>query len=75
MNTESKRRIVFALLMGSVTTGIISFVLIALNIGFTKGFTVIWLRSWGIGYVFAIPAILLLGPKFQAIVNQLFPHT
>ena len=34
MSTQLKRKIAFALLMGIVTTGIISFVLIALNRGF-----------------------------------------
>lgn len=36
MNMHLKRKIAFALLMGVVTTGIISFVLLALNVGFLK---------------------------------------
>jgi hypothetical protein len=71
MNTPLKRKIVFALVMGVVTTGIISFALLALNLGFPKGFALTWLRSWGIGYVIVIPAILLLGPRLQAQVDRL----
>lgn len=71
MNTQLKRKIAFALAMGVVTTGIISFALIALNLGFSKGFALTWLRSWGIGYVIVIPAILLIGPKVQAQVDRL----
>lgn len=71
MNTPLKRKIVFALAMGVVTTGIISFVLLALNLGFAKGFALIWLRSWGIGYVIVIPAILLIGPRLQAQIDRL----
>ena len=36
MNTQLKRKIAFALSMGIVTTGIISFVLLALNLGFSN---------------------------------------
>ena len=35
MNTQLKRKIAFALSMGIVTTGIISFVLLSLNLGFS----------------------------------------
>lgn len=73
MNTQKKRKIAFALSMGVVTTGIISFVLIALNLGFTDKFALAWLRSWGAGYVLVIPAILLIGPRLQAKVDRLIP--
>lgn len=71
MSTEVKRKIAFALSMGVVTTGIISFVLLAFNLGFSNGFAVTWLRSWAIAYVLVIPAILLIGPRLQAQVDRL----
>lgn len=71
MNTQLKRKIVFALLMGVVTTGIISFALLALNLGFSNKFAFVWLRSWAVGYVIVIPAILLLGPRLQAQIDHL----
>lgn len=71
MNMQLKRKIVFALSMGIVTTGIVSFVLIALNLGFTANFMPVWLRSWVIGYVLVTPAILLVGPRLQAMVDRL----
>jgi len=73
MNTQKKRKIAFALSMGIVTTGIISFVLIAMNLGFSDQFAWTWLRSWGAGYVLVIPAILLIGPRLQAQVERLIP--
>jgi hypothetical protein len=69
-----KQKIAFALLMGIVTTCIISFTLVAINVGFTEQFTFIWLRSWGIAYLVVIPAILLIGPLVQRVVNRLFPE-
>lgn len=74
MNKELKRKIAFALSMGIVTTGIVSFALIALNVGFSEKFALVWLRSWGVGYALAIPAILLIGPRLQALVDQLIPQ-
>jgi hypothetical protein len=71
MNTHLKRKIAFSLSMGIVTTGIVSFVLLALNLGFSNEFALAWLRSWVVGYVIVIPAILLIGPRLQAQVDRL----
>jgi uncharacterized membrane protein YvlD (DUF360 family) len=73
MDTQLKRRIAFALTMGAVTTGIISFIIIALNLGFTDQFMRLWLRSWGIAYAIVIPAILAIGPRVQAGIDRLIP--
>jgi hypothetical protein len=71
MQTQLKRRIAFALSMGVVTTGIISFVLISINLGFGERFALVWLRSWATAYVIAIPAILTLGPRLQKQIDSL----
>jgi hypothetical protein len=57
-----KQQIAFALLMDIITTGIISFTLISINMGFIDNFFTIWLRSWGMAYLAVIPAILIIGP-------------
>lgn len=67
-----KQKIVFALIMGIITTGTISFALIALNIGFSEKFLKIWLRSWVAGYLIVIPVILLIGPMVQKLVDKIF---
>ncbi|MGQ3081357.1 MULTISPECIES: DUF2798 domain-containing protein [Alphaproteobacteria] len=70
MNTQLKRKIAFALLMGVVTTGIISFSLLAINFGFPTNFVAKWLRSWAVAYAIVIPAILLISPRLQAQVDR-----
>ncbi len=67
-----KNKIAFALLMGIVTTGIISFTLISVNIGFTPTFYITWLRSWAMAYLVVVPAILLIGPLIQKLVDTIF---
>jgi len=71
MKKELKQKIAFALLMGIVTTGIISFTLISINIGYTEAFLRIWLKSWAIAYLVVIPAILIIGPNVQLLVNKI----
>lgn len=67
-----KQRIAFALIMGVITTGIISFTLISINIGFAPNFAAIWLRSWSTAYVVVIPVILAVGPLVQNLVTNMF---
>jgi len=67
----NKNKIAFALVMGIMTTGIISFTLISVNVGYTEKFLKIWLRSWGIAYLVVIPAILIIGPRIQKLVDKL----
>ncbi|NUY80426.1 DUF2798 domain-containing protein [Flavobacterium sp. MAH-1] len=66
-----KQKIVFALLMGIVTTGIISFSLISINIGFSERFVPIWFRSWILAYAIVIPVILLVGPIVQRFTDRI----
>lgn len=67
-----KHKLAFAFIMGIITTGIISFTLISINLGFIEAFPMIWLRSWGMAYLVVIPAILFIGPLVQRLVNALF---
>jgi hypothetical protein len=57
--------------MGVVTTGLISFVLVALSTGISVRLLFAWLRAWGIAYVIVIPVILVIGPRLQAQVDRL----
>jgi hypothetical protein len=67
-----KQKIAFALIMGGITMGIISFTLISINIGFVANFLVIWRKSWSIAYLVVVPVILLIGPQVQKLVTAMF---
>jgi hypothetical protein len=67
-----KQKIAFALIMGFITTGSISFTLVSLNTGFTEAFLVTWFRSWLIAYVVVVPVLLLFGSWVQALIAYLF---
>ena len=66
-----KQKILFAAVMGTITTGLVSLTLVSVNKGFVTGFVAIWLKSWLISYLVAVPAILILGPKVQSMLNTL----
>lgn len=66
------RKIAFALSMGSVTTGVISFSLIAVNAGLGATFVGTWLRAWAMSYVAVIPALLFLAPRIQRVIANMF---
>lgn len=70
-----KQRITFALLMGSITTGIISITLVALNYGVRPRFFTVWFRSWCVSYFQAVLVILFVGPWVQVFVNFLLKET
>ena len=67
------RKILFALLMGIITTGVISFTLISINIGYSDKFLFIWLKSCSIAYLVVIPAILIIGAQVQKVVDRMLP--
>lgn len=71
MNTQLKRKLAFTLSMGVVTTGVITFSLLAINIGIFDGFVLKWLRSWLVAYLIFVPVLLLLGPRVQAQVDRI----
>lgn len=64
-----KHKVLFALVMGSITTAVVSFTLLSINKGFGNGFFYVWLQSWVISYVVAVPVILLIGPKVQSMIH------
>jgi hypothetical protein len=66
-----KQRLAFALIMGMITTAIISFALITINMGFGERFLSAWLRSWAISYVLAVVAMLFIAPGVQILVDHL----
>ena len=67
-----KKKIVFALLMGLVTTGIISLILILINTNLSGlKFLKIWSKSWLIAYLIVIPVIFFISPKIEKMVNKL----
>ena len=69
---KMKQKIAFALLMGIVTTGLISFTVVSVNLGFVENFLSIWLKSWALAYLIVVPVILIIAPQIERLVGFLF---
>lgn len=70
-----QQRVAFALIMGAITTGLISFAVILRNLGLREDFVHLWVRSWGFGYMVVIPALLIVAPRVQGLVDKAFSQT
>lgn len=58
----NKANLKFTFIMAFIVTSYISFILVAVNAGFEVNFINIWLRSWFIAYLLAVPSLLFLSP-------------
>lgn len=64
-------QIVFAMIMGFIMVGIVTFVTTASNFGFNQNFLGSWGKTYLIGYLAAVPAIYLFAPVARRITSRL----
>ena len=57
-----KSTLKFASVTAFVVTSYITFTLVAVNIGFVNNFISLWLRSWLIAFLLAVPSLLFITP-------------
>jgi len=48
-----------------IVTSYISFILVVINAGMKDGFMILWLRSWFIAYVLAVPSLVFISPLIK----------
>ena len=58
----TKANLKFAVVTGIIVTSYITFTLVAVNTGFKSVFIYIWLRSWFIAFLLAVPSLLFVAP-------------
>lgn len=61
------------MIMGAITTGIISFVVVSANVGLNARFLAVWPRSWAMAWLVAVPVIILVAPHVERLVRYMFP--
>lgn len=65
-----KAKIKLAILTALIVTSYMSFILVLLNIGLTKNFTFIWLRSWLTAFIIATPSLLFIAPLIKKYTKK-----
>ncbi|MBF2709534.1 DUF2798 domain-containing protein [Flavobacterium soyangense] len=53
------------LVIALIVTSYITFTLVAVNVGFVQNFIYIWLRSWLIAFILAVPSLLYVAPVIR----------
>ncbi|MDD5151978.1 MAG: DUF2798 domain-containing protein [Flavobacterium sp.] len=59
-----------SLFTAMIVTSYMTFIIIAVNIGFVYNFLFIWLRSWLIDFVIATPSIHIIAPHIKEKLNK-----
>jgi hypothetical protein len=72
LRNSVKRRIISAFLTGIVTTGMVSFTVVLINLGLMETFWQIWLKSWSLAFLVVVPVILFVSPVIGRLVDFLF---
>jgi hypothetical protein len=60
----------FVLITAIVVTSYITFTLVAVNVGFVQNFLFIWLRSWLIAFLLAVPSLMFVVPYVKSKLEK-----
>lgn len=63
------QRTVFAFFMALLMSCLMSFVITLFNVGLVPGLPALWLRAWMFAFTVAFPAILVIAPVVQRLVE------
>jgi Protein of unknown function (DUF2798) len=66
----NKKDLQFAVWMSSITTLVVTFVLVSVNLGYTSDFLFLWIRSWLIAFIMVGFSILFLAPLIRKRLNK-----
>lgn len=65
-----KAKVKVAILTAFIVTSYMSLILVLVNIGFTKNFVLIWLRSWFTAFIIATPSLLFIAPIIKKNIKK-----
>lgn len=71
MAQQKKFHLVFSAMMGAMMISLMTFVITAVNIGFTPTFLVSWLKAFAIAYLVGVPVIFFLAPVARRFTERL----
>jgi hypothetical protein len=63
--------VLFALLMSISLSGLMAFVITAINTGFDTGFFARWLRSYALAWSMAFPLVTVAAPRVRRLVDRI----
>lgn len=70
MTPQKKFHLVFSLLMGAMMIFVMTFVITAVNVGFSSQFPFIWMKAFAVAYVVGVPVIFFLAPVARRLTAR-----
>jgi hypothetical protein len=71
VSPQKKFHLVFSFVMGAMMISLMTFVITAVNVGFTVDFVARWGRAFAVAYVVGVPVIFFLAPVARKITGRL----
>lgn len=71
MNPQKKFHLVFSLVMGLLMISLMTFVITAVNIGFSPDFLARWGKAFVVAYMVGVPVIFFLAPMARKLTGKL----
>lgn len=71
MTPQKRFHLVFSLIMGALMISLMTFVITAVNIGFSPDFLARWGKAFLVAYVVGVPVIFFLAPVARKITGKL----
>lgn len=71
MAPQKRFHLVFSLIMGALMISLMTFVITAVNIGFSPDFLARWGKAFLVAYVVGVPVIFFLAPVARKITGKL----
>ncbi len=69
--TEKQTKIIFGLLMAFFMALAMSFIMVLINVGMVDAFFSIWMKSFAIGFIVAVPTSMIAAPLSQKFISQI----
>jgi hypothetical protein len=73
MNMDKQKRfhLIFSFVMGAMMISLMTFVVTAVNVGFTSDFVSRWLRAFEIAYIVGVPVIFFAAPLARKLTTRI----
>jgi hypothetical protein len=71
MTPQEKFHLAFSLIMGLLMISLMTFVITAVNVGFTPDFLSRWGKAFMVAYVVGVPVIFFMAPIARKLTGKL----
>ena len=71
MDKQTRFHLMFSFVMGAMMISLMTFVITAVNVGFTPDFLARWAKAFVVAYVVGVPLIFFFAPLARKLTGHL----